>query len=292
MRVHLDCFPCFFKQTIIAVKLGTKDEQLQVEVLKAVTDEIKKTDMSRPPAYTTTFLHRKIRQLLGKDPFKKIKSEYNQVALGLYPTLKKIIDNSADPLWTGSRLAIAGNVIDFGIFTSVDITGTIERALNNPISVDNYASFKKALDENSDILYLLDNAGEIVFDRLLIEILEGMGKKVRAVVKGSPVLNDATIDDAIEIALTSVCDIIDNGSDCIGTILELASPEFAIQFSKAPFVISKGQGNFETLCTENFSNNKQMFFLFQSKCDVLSKELGLSIGSMALMPHKDNRVLS
>ncbi len=288
MKVHLDCFPCFFKQTIIAVRLGTKDEMLQADVLKAVAEEIRATDMSRPPAYTTTFIHRKIRHLLGKDPFKGIKSEYNQVALGLYPDLKRLVDNSADPLWTASRLAIAGNVIDFGIFTSVDITGTVDRALNNPITVDNYPAFKKALSENSEVLYLLDNAGEIVFDRLLIEILIGMGKKVRAVVKGHPVLNDSTIDDAFETALTSVCDVMDNGSDCIGTIIELVTPEFAGELGNAPFVISKGQGNYETLCTENFADNKQVFFLFQSKCDVLSKELGLSTGSMVMMPHKNN----
>ncbi|MBI3592645.1 MAG: DUF89 family protein [Nitrospirae bacterium] len=283
MRVHLDCFPCFFKQTIIAARLGTKDEKLQAEVLKGVTDEIKATDMSRSPAHSTTFLHRKIRYLLGKDPFREIKSEYNQIALGLYPELMKKVEQSKDPLWTAARLAIAGNVIDFGIFTSVDITGTVQRALNNPITEDKYQLFRDEIDKSTEILYLLDNAGEIVFDRLLIKVLIGMGKKVRAVVKGSPVLNDSTREDAAEAGLTGVCEVIDNGSDCIGTILEMTSPEFGRVFNNSSFIISKGQGNFETL----WDTPKNIFFLFQSKCDVVSKELGLSKNSMLLISNEN-----
>ncbi len=283
MKVHLDCFPCFFKQTIIASRLGTRDEALQVKVLKAVCEEIKATDMSQTPAHSTTFIHRKIRNLLGKDPFKEIKSEYNQIALRLYPDLKKMIENSTDPLWTASRLAIAGNVIDFGIFTSVDITGTIERALNNPITVDNYEQFKEHLDNAEEVLYLLDNAGEIVFDRLLIETIINLGKKVKAVVKGYPVLNDSTIDDAIEVRLTDICEIVDNGSDCVGTILEFTSKKFNDLFNQSNFIISKGQGNYETLCTYKSSSKQKIFFLFQSKCDVVSSVLGISKGSMLLM---------
>jgi len=283
VRTHLDCFPCFLKQTLIAVRLGTRDGSLQANVIKGVLDEIKATDMSQPPAYSTTFLHRKIRQLLGKDPFKEIKSEYNLIALGLYPELKKKVENSKDPLWTAARLAIAGNVIDFGIFTSVDIIGTIERALHNPLTVDAYAAFKDAADKSPEMLYLLDNAGEIVFDRLLIEVLTGMGKKVTAVVKGEPVLNDSTMEDAREIGLADVCEIVDNGSDGIGTILEFTSPEFNRIFENAGFVISKGQGNFETLWDTGHAGGKEIFFLLQSKCDVVSRELGVSQGSMLLM---------
>ncbi len=287
MKVHLDCFPCFFRQTLIAVRLGTKDEALQTAVLKGVTDEIKATDMSKPPAYATTFMHRKIRQLLGKDPFRDIKSEYNQEALRLYPRLRELVFQSSDPLWTAARLAIAGNIIDFGIFSSVDIIGTVERALSSDITVDHFSQFKTAVAGHSDVLYLLDNAGEIVFDKLLIEVLAGMGKKVKAVVKGSPVLNDSTREDAAEAGLVELCEVVDNGCDCIGTILEMTSPDFNRSFGEADFIISKGQGNFETLgCSEFHSGkngHKEIFFLLQSKCDVISKELGLSRGSMLLL---------
>ncbi len=278
MRVHLDCFPCFLRQSIIALRLGTKDESLRETILKSTLDYIQNTDISKPPAYTTTFIHKKIRQMLGIDPFKDIKSEYNQIALRLYPSLKTTIEKSPDPLWTSTRLAIAGNVIDFGIFTSVDIEGALRKALNNQLAVDDYSSFKNAISIADKILYLTDNAGEIVFDRLLIETLIQLGKEVKAVVKGSPVINDSTMDDAEESGLTEVCDVIDNGSEAVGTILEWTSSVFQKIFNDAQLVISKGQGNFETL----IGAEKKIFFLFQSKCDVVSKELGLSTGSMLL----------
>ncbi len=278
MKVHLDCFPCFLRQSLIAVRHGTRDGKLQEEILKAILTDIEKADTSRPPAYTTTFIHRRIRSFLQKDPFKEIKAEYNQIALGLYPSLKKMVEESGDPLWTASRLAIAGNVIDFGIFTSVDIEGTVKRALQNPLAADAYQSFKAAVSDVPEILYLLDNAGEIVFDRILIETLISQGGKVTAVVKGSPVINDCTAEDAAEAGLTGVCEVIDNGSDGVGTILEWTSANFLRRYAQASFIISKGQGNFETL----HDPEKTIFSLFQSKCEVVSKELGLSLGSMIL----------
>jgi uncharacterized protein with ATP-grasp and redox domains len=278
MRVHLDCFPCFLRQSIIALRLGTKDELLREMILKSILPEIQIADISRPPAYTTTFIHRKIRQMLGKDPFEELKSEYNKIALGLYPSLKTIVGKSQDPLWTATRLAIAGNVIDFGIFTSVDIEGAIDKALNNPLAVDDFEIFKKAISDADTIVYLADNAGEIVFDRLLIETLISFGKSVVVVVKGSPVINDSTLKDALESGLTRICQVIDNGSDAVGTILVWTSSAFQDTFNNAQLVISKGQGNFETI----IGIQKNIFFLFQSKCNVVSKELGLSKGSMLL----------
>lgn len=283
MKVHLDCFPCFLKQTLIAARLGTRDESLQFSLLKDVLEEIRSVDVSKPPAYSTTLLHRRIRHVLHKDPFKEIKQEYNNIALSLYPELKKLVSQSHDPLWTATRLSIAGNVIDFGIFTSVDISGAIEKALHSNIALDHYDLFKRSLQRCSGILYLLDNAGEIVFDKILIELLVSMGKKIRAVVKGEPVLNDSTREDALQVGLKDICDIVDNGSDCVGTILEMTLPAFNKLFYESELIISKGQGNFETLCYRDDLKGRDIFFLFQSKCDVVSSELGLSKGSMLLM---------
>ncbi len=278
MKTHLECFPCFLRQSIIALRCGTREGELHEKILKAVLEDIERTDMSMPPAYATTFIHRTIRRLLRKDPFKEIKSEYNQIALGFYPSLKKTVRESPDPFLTALRLAIAGNVIDFGIFTSVDIEGTIKRAINNPLTVDDYRSLNVSLSGVSKILYLLDNAGEIVFDKLLIETLVSRGKDVVAVVKGSAVINDCTKEDAAEAGLTEICEVIDNGSDAVGTILEWTSPGFRQRYAGFPFILSKGQGNFETLSDPG----KTIFYLFQSKCEVVSRELGLSLGSMIL----------
>lgn len=278
IRTHIECFPCFIRQTIIALTQLTQDQAVHEAIVREVLSVMQRSDTSRPPAYTTTFIHRMIRDRLGRDPFEKVKDMYNSLALGLYPGLKDETLRSDDPLWTAARLAISGNVIDFGIFTSIDIGKSIRRSLESRIGVDDYEAFRKSVSEADTILYLLDNAGEIVFDRLLIEELCASGKKVKAVVKGSPVLNDVTADDAVQAGLTGVCEVIDNGSDAVGTILEWTSPEFQRQYQAAELIISKGQGNFETLT----GNTEKAYFLFQSKCDVVSKELGLSPGSMLL----------
>ena len=278
MLTSIDCFPCFLKQTIIALRSSRSLHVDHAAIMKEVLSVMQEADTSKPPAFTTTFIHRIIRNGLGLDPFRELKAAYNEVALGLYPELKDKVKNSEDPVHTAARLAIAGNVIDFGIFTSIDVESSISRALEDHIAVDDYPSFREAVSGSHEILYLLDNSGEIVFDRLLIEELVEAGKMVKAVVKGSPVLNDATLTDALQTDLTKICEVIDNGSDAIGTILEWTSPEFRKQFNIAELVISKGQGNFETLP----GTDKKTFFLFQSKCDVVSKELGLSPGSMLL----------
>jgi len=278
MRVHLDCFPCFLRQSVIALRLGTLDGKLQETILKSTLEDIGRSDISKPPAFTTTFIHRRIRQMLGADPFRRIKSEYNQIALELYSSLKESVRKSPDPLWMSSRLAIAGNVIDFGIFTSVDIQGAIGRALADKLAADDYGSLKETISSIDEVLYLTDNAGEIVFDRLFIETLVSLGKRVTAVVKGSPVINDSTMEDARESGLMEVCEVIDNGSDAVGTILDWTCSSFQETFNRAQLIISKGQANFETLN----GVDKNIFFLFQSKCEVVSKELGLSKGSMLL----------
>jgi len=276
MKTSIDCFPCFLKQTVIALRQFESDESIQQRVFRDVLTIMQDTDMSKPPAYTTTFIHRAIRERIAGDPFKNIKREYNAIALSLYPRLRKQVKASPDPIWTASRLAIAGNIIDFGIFTSIDIEKSIGQSLKPEIAVDDYVRFREDLALSDEVLYLLDNAGEIVFDRLLIEELREAGKHVKAVVKGSPVLNDVTYEDATQVGLDTVCEVIDNGSDAIGTILPWTSTPFQKEYERAPLIISKGQGNFETL----FGTKKRTYFLFQSKCDVVSRELGQTPCSM------------
>lgn len=279
MKTEIDCFPCFLRQTVIALRQLYGIENAQHRIFKDVLAIMQEADVSKPPAYTTTFIHRAIRDCLQQDPFEKIKADFNRIALDLYPALKQQVSGSADPLWTASRLAIAGNIIDFGIFTSVDIDGSVSRSLAPQIEVDDYESFRDDLRKADRILYLLDNAGEIVFDRLLIEELCAAGKNVTAVVKGGPVLNDVTAIDAAQSGLDTVCRVIDNGSDAIGTILEWTSPGFREEMQAAELIISKGQGNYETLAPAG----KRTYYLFQAKCDVVSGVLGVAKGSMLLL---------
>lgn len=284
MRLPVDCLPCFIKQILITLKHAGVDTKKQFDIVSELTDIYKDLDYSKSPAYSTTFLHRRIRGILGRDPFIDIKRRFNDIAINVVEETKDLIKTSNDKLNTITRLAIAGNVIDFGIFTSIDINATIYKALNERLEVDRYNEFKDAISKTDKILYLTDNAGEIIFDKLLIEFLIQHDKEVTVAVKGSAVLNDATLQDAEYIGLNKICNIIDNGSDCVGTILEMTSKEFQEIFENSGMIISKGQGNFETLHDCDEKNN--IFFLFQSKCDILSNLLDVPRGSMLLTHSK------
>ncbi len=284
MKTDIDCLPCFLRQTVIALKQQLGIHAADAAIIRDVLAIVRDADLSLPPAYTTTRIHRLIRERLGTDPFARVKQEFNDRARALYPSLKERVTASDDRLSTAARLSIAGNIIDFGIYTSIDIEQSIGRALAPVIAVDDYPLFRQNLEQTTTVLYLLDNAGETVFDRILIEELQRLGKNVTAVVKGSPVLNDATIEDAEQTGLLDICRVIDNGSDAIGTILESTSPEFREAFASSDFIISKGQGNFETV----EPGGKTTYYLFQSKCDVVSRELGLANGSMLLMRYRDS----
>ncbi len=277
---QLECFPCFLRQTLICLDAGDYPEQLRQDVMRNVLEEARHADMNESPAHFTSGMHRRIRGMLGDDPYVSLKARYNRIAMELYTDMKRTIKQSSHRLSTAARLAVAGNIIDFGIFRFVDIDGTIHRALNEPFIVDHSEQFEDAVREADKVLYLLDNAGEIVFDRLLIEELVRRGKRVTAVVKGSPVLNDCTMADAGETGITQLCEVLDNGSDAVGTILEMVSDEFRQRFHEnGTLIISKGQGNFETL----LGSDRNIFYLFQSKCEVVSRTLDVPEGAMLLV---------
>jgi hypothetical protein len=266
------------KQAVATLGYAGVADEGKPDMLKAVLAELSTADMHEPPAYATTFMYRKIKELTGRDPYSEIKRTYNDEAMKFYRALRASVKAAEDPLWNAARLAIAGNIIDFGIYSSVDIEGTVKRAMKPTIEVDDYPAFKAEAERADRILYLMDNAGECVFDMLLIEVLIDMGKDVTAVVKGGPVINDATMDDARQVGLTELCAVVDNGSDAVGTIFSLCRADFKDFFDSFPMIISKGQGNFETLQKVD----KNIFFLFQAKCDVIANALGLENGAMLL----------
>lgn len=280
MGVDPECYPCFLRQANIAMEMAGVDADTAHRVMRSVLRSIGQADLSgKTPAHITSPMHRRIRRLLKTDPFRGVKARYNRIAMKMYPELKQGVALSTEPLATAARLAIAGNVIDFGIFRSVDIRGTVERALTEPMAVDDIRELVSALSEVAAVLYLLDNAGEVVFDRILIEELLALGKQVTVVVKSGPVINDCTRQDAASVGLDDICRVIDNGSDSVGTIFDHTSRSFLEHFNrKDQIIISKGQANFETLMHED----RRIFFLFQSKCAVVSRHLGLEQGAMLL----------
>lgn len=291
MRIYLDCIECFVRQALDAARLATDDEQIHKKVVDQVLRLAADLDMSQSPPVIGQQIHRLIRSLVGSDdPYHRSKKQFNSMALKLYPDLRKQIISSNDPLETAVRLAIAGNIIDFGVKSSLselEVKKTINDSLSGYLDSEQVQNFKNAVMGAEEILYLADNAGEIVFDHLLIEQLPI--EKITVVVKGSPVINDATIEDANVVGLGRIVEVIDNGSDGPGTILVTCSKNFLDRFEKADLIIAKGQGNYETLS----GIDKNIFFLLKVKCPVIAEDIGCKVGEMILHgeqhPMKQNR---
>ena len=280
MRTYLDCIPCFVRQVLDSVKMTTDDEQVHEKVLREALRLASKMDLHQSPPAMAQKIHRFIRELTGvQDPYMQVKNRFNKFALKMYPDMKERIETSADPLETAVRLAIAGNIIDLGVKSGLaesQVERTITRSLTESLDMEALEEFRTATAQAKDILYLGDNAGEIVFDRLLIEQLPC--KNITFVVKAGPIINDATMQDAEMTGLTDTVSVIDNGSDAPGTILESCSEDFRSRFAGADLVIAKGQGNYETLSDAD----KNIFFVLKAKCPVIAQHLGCEIGCLVL----------
>ncbi len=285
MRIYLDCIPCFIRQSLDASRHATNDERIHEKVVRRVIEYTSEVNMTDSPPMIGQKIHRLIRELTGEnDPYWSVKRQFNNAALKKYSRMRHLILESEDPLETAIRLAIAGNIIDFGVKSDLketELNETIEQCLCSTFSDQYLGDFRDSLDQSERILFLADNAGEIVFDRLLIEQLPV--DKITVAVKGSPVINDATLEDANHAGLSQIADLIDNGSDAPGTILEDCSHEFKTLFDNADMVIAKGQGNYETLSDVD----KNLFFILKAKCPVISGNIGCKVGEMILL-HKQS----
>ncbi len=278
MKTELECLPCFFGQVARTLRYAGVNGDRGREIKRRAEAIIEGASLDEVPARTTTLIHRMLREATGVDPYRFVKEAYNRVALERLPGLRSTA--SADGLEGGVRIAIAGNVIDFGIYEAIDLDRSIEESFRFPLSPAEYLAFAEKVAASRRILYLCDNAGEIVFDRVLLEILRDKGKDVIAVVKGSPVINDATLDDARDAGLHESATVIDNGNDGIGTLLEACSRRFLDEYRRADIIISKGQANYETLATER---DERTFFLFKVKCPVVASFLKRANGDIVLM---------
>jgi len=279
MRTSLDCLSCFIRQALDAARMVSTDRSVHERIVREVLLWASEMDLDQSPAVVGQRIHRRLREITGvEDPYRAAKDHFNRLALSLLPELKAEIEAAPDRLTMAARLAIAGNVIDLamnGNVTESDVRRSVSQALTEPFAGEQNG-FRQAVTEARSILYLADNAGEIVFDRLLIEQLSPA--RVTLAVRGGPIINDATRADAQAVGLHEVAEIVDNGSDAPGTLLEDCSQEFKRRFNEADLILAKGQGNFETLSDDPHN----IFFLFQAKCPVIAARVGLPVGMHVL----------
>lgn len=274
MRTYLDCYPCFLRQALSAARMAGADDDAQRAVVGATLTLLQDLPEGASPPRIAHAVHALVRGRVGHaDPYRALKDAGTRAALAVLPELRDRVASSPDPFETAVRVAIAGNIIDAGISDDVpDLLATVDRVLGAELAVDHVRELRAALADADHVLYLADNAGETVFDVVPVEQL---GVPVTYAVKGGPVLNDATVEDAVAAGLDRLATVVDTGSNAPGTVLELCSPQFRELFDAAPVIVAKGQANYETLSDAG----PRVFCLLQVKCPVIAQDAGVPVGS-------------
>jgi len=287
MKTYLECIPCIIRQCLNTLNLIHCSESVSIKAMRELLNNLSNIDYDLPPAYNSDIAYSISGGLAGvKDPYYKLKKECNKLALKIYPRLKEIVKLAPDGLYAGAKVAVEGNIIDLGISKnrdkSMDVEKIIDDIKNMPLGVDDFDKFRESLGEAENILYIGDNAGELVFDKIFIEELVRLDKNIVFSVKSGPIINDATMEDAEEVGLCSLVKVIGTGNDKIGVNFEYMSNEFLEEFRKADLIISKGQANFETLD----SIDANIFFILKAKCNIVARKLGVNYLDVVIIKRK------
>ena len=276
MKTYLDCLPCMMNQALRTARIATNDEVKIKQVLDEVGNMIKDIPMHHTPVQSGVLVYQKIREITGIiDPYNNIKINSINEALAPYPTLAKLMDQSDNKLLTEIRIAITGNIIDFGMDKQYVLAEELNKTMEQDFAIFDFEEFVIALETAKSVLYIGDNTGESVFDKILIKSL---GKPVTYVVRGIPIINDVTMEGAIDSGIDEVAEIVSSGSPAPGTILELCDNDFVHRFNEADMVISKGQGNYEGLSDVS----RSVFFLLKAKCKIIANDLGVNENDIIL----------
>lgn len=275
MKISRECIHCLARQAIEIAEEATENITMQEEIIKSSLRELGAMDFDETAPEIAFRMHQHAKNITGiSDPYVRLKEKYNDIAKEIYERIikERWLDIAEDPFDMACRLAIAGNIIDFSVGLDLDqsdIVKSVEDSIKHEIFGTGTSTLKEAVEKASNIMYIADNVGEIIFDKFLLEKLPM--DKVTYVVKGGPIVNDATMQDAISTGVADLVKVIDNGHSAQGTILKGCSSEFKSEFSKADLIISKGQANFETLSD---IKDKNIFFLLRAKCNSVASAIG------------------
>ncbi|MFA9398383.1 MAG: DUF89 domain-containing protein [Clostridiaceae bacterium] len=276
MFTYVDCIPCVINKANIIADKYCIDKADKMRFMKKVMKEIIDCDENR----ASTILDAKIMRITEreygiKDVYKEEKKFFNDRLLEMEEEIEKILDKSENRLFDALKIALSGNIIDFSALHDLEldfVKEIINKTINSEFNENLFNKFKKDLQKGGNLLYLGDNAGEIVFDKIFIKEIKKEYKDINIVfaTRGKPVINDVTLEDAKYVGMDNICQIIDNGTDIPGTDLVETSESFNNYFKSSNIIIAKGQGNYETLC----DNKENIYFLFLCKCDMMVKNLG------------------
>jgi uncharacterized protein with ATP-grasp and redox domains len=284
MKVYYECAPCFLRQAKEALDLATDDRSLKMEIMEELVGVVY-SDFNKEAVSNTvgTKIHRIIKDKTGnEDPFLLEKKKGNEIAMKFLPKIKKILKKD-NRLESYAKAAILGNLIDFGALgVNSNVEELMTQTMEKGLAVNQVDDLEKELKSAKNVLYLADNTGEIVFDKLLIEKLKGYDVDVTVALNEKPILNDACIEDAVQIGLDNVAELVSTGTDSVGILYADISEEFKEIFNEADLVISKGLGNYEGL-TEMELGNKPVFCLFNVKCNPIAMDVGVNLGDSVVL---------
>ncbi|MDH5715010.1 MAG: ARMT1-like domain-containing protein [Candidatus Aminicenantes bacterium] len=278
MKATTECIPCYLKQAHSAITAIISDEAKVDRLMKRIVPYLSETNLQLTPAENSTVILKEVNKLLNTDdPFYRQKCQCNRVALQWEGELHSYMERSPDRLKTAIKLSVVGNVIDLGIKEKVDIKASFEAIFAEGFVLDDSDHLIDLVQGGKKkVLFIGDNAGEIVFDKVLVRELLRCENEVVYVVKGGPILNDALMEDVREVGMDRLCRVIDTGSNWVGVVEQHSSPEFMKAYHEADIIVSKGQGNYETL-TEM---DREVFHILKAKCDVVARALGVRRGEM------------
>ncbi len=272
------CFFCFVR----AFEKLLEKESISNEAKSSFTHDMISLYQNKRNDFSAPLFSRELHNILksythNPDPYRKEKKENNDQAIKMLPELENIIQKSDDQFITALRLAIAGNIIDFAASDNFDLQATIDKALISEFAIDHSEKLRDKLKGARSVLYLGDNAGEIVFDKLFIQTINHTN--LTYVVRGAPVINDATMEDADYVDMHETANVISNGYDAPSTIPDKSDKKFQKHFREADIIISKGQGNLEGLFA---LNDERIFFLLMVKCNVIGEFLKVRKDSLVV----------
>ena len=284
MKFSYECGVCLLRQAREAMDLSCDDEMLKLEIMNDIfnflSDNFSKENGANR---TASIMHHIIKNKTGcEDAYYNEKIKGNELALKYLPKVKDILKEQ-DNLENRVKISIIGNMLDLAAFAlDEDIEAYINESLENDLVIKDIEEFEKSLKKHEKVLYLVDNTGEIVFDKILLDKIKEYELDITIAVKSEPILNDACMSEAIEVGLNEFGEIVETGCGTIGYVDSEISDKFREIFNAHEFIISKGMGNYEGF-TEIDLSSKDIYFLLCAKCNPVARDIGINLKEMVLL---------
>ena len=292
MKLHADCIACLARSAL--ERAGSlKDAEKKTEYMRRVCEILSAADAQYDSApLLDARIVRLRREFLGiQEDYAQIKRKFNALLMGVYDRLRARVRGAQDPLYAALQFSMVGNYIDFNLLGDVDpdeVLRLLDEAADRELDAAEYAHLRDDLARGGELVFVHDNCGEVVLDKLLIETVRALYPNIHAVslVRGGPVANDATRDDAAQIGLAEVSEVLDNGlRDIPGTQVDQLPEAVRKRMEGAALIIAKGQGNFESMIDCGLN----VYYLLLSKCPSYTEWFGFQhFGGVLANEHRRN----